>query len=337
MISVKRKVNVDDVLYIMVLLYALSTITQSLYPFSLNRLWTVGIVACLLYRLLSRLYTRTIMCMVVIVSCAMTTTIFAADISKNTNDLIYFVTGVLWLLFMSDYANRERLYKSFLEHQRLTKAILVLSYVSMIISLLSGNGYAYQWGSTAYYIGFAGTQHAMASSICIVTALFLLYSLNRKFSWLNLAAFMFSVYAVFETGARTFIIPILILMFYYIRYNIKSMNIKAMVYAVGFVGVLYAVQHSTILDKFSFVSSGGNMATTALEGFTSGRSLFWAVDLSAFASGNVLQIIFGRGFDYVYGLNARMVNQRIWAHNDFIHLLLGGRGNGILPLRLCHT
>ena len=66
------------------------------------------------------------------------------------------------------------------------------------------------------------------------------------------------------------------------------------------------------------------MAVNAIDGFTSGRSLFWAVDLKAFASGNLLQILFGRGFDYVYELNAQMVNQKIWAHDDFIHLLLGG-------------
>ena len=84
------------------------------------------------------------------------------------------------------------------------------------------------------------------------------------------------------------------------------------------------VQHSSMLDKFNFVSSGGNMAANAVDGFTSGRSLFWSVDLKAFASGNIIQVLFGRGFDYIYGLNARMVNLEIWAHNDFIHLLLGG-------------
>lgn len=46
--------------------------------------------------------------------------------------------------------------------------------------------------------------------------------------------------------------------------------------------------------------------------------------LNAFSEGNIIQTFLGRGFDFVYDLNASTVNQRIWSHNDFIHLLLGG-------------
>lgn len=320
----KSKINVFDALYTFVLLYAFSTITQSLYSISLNRVWTVGIIACMLNGLLRPARKRAVLCLGIVSIIGALTTISSKNVGRNSNDYIYFITAVLWLLFMADSKNCQLFYSAAKRNIKLTNIILIISYIVILIPLLTKSGFAYQWGSTPYFIGFAGTQHAMASSVCLITAIFLLFSLEKKFSWWNLAILMFGAYIVLETGARTFIIPIASLIFYYIKHNIKNLNIKALVYAVGIIGAIYMVQHSSMLDKFDFVSSGGNMAVNAIDGFTSGRSLFWAVDLKAFASGNLFQILFGRGFDYVYELNAQMVNQKIWAHDDFIHLLLGG-------------
>ena len=327
----KSKSNVFDILYIFVLLYAFSTITQSLYSISLNRIWTVGIIACLLYRLLCPIYKKSASYLGIVVVIGAWTTIYSENVGQNSNDYIYFVTAVLWLLFMSNSENYHSFYAAAKSNAKLTNASLIISYLVILISMLTKSGFAYQWGSTPYFVGLAGTQHAMASSMCLLTAIFLLFSRERKFSWWDLAILMFGVYVVFETGARTFIIPIGILIFYYIKHNIKSLNARTVVYAIGTICAIYMVQHSSMLDKFGFVSSGGNMATNAIDGFTSGRSLFWIVDLKAFASGNIVQVMLGRGFDYVYRLNAQMVNQKIWAHDDFIHLLLGG---GVLAFGL---
>lgn len=320
----KNKYGVFKLLYITVLLYAFSTITQSLYSISLNRIWTVGIIACIFYIILSPAYKKTVFYLGGILIVGVWTTISSRNLGQNINDFIYFATTSLWLIFLAKYENRSLFYKAAINNKTITKLILLISYAAVLIPLLTKTGFAYQWGSTPYFVGFAGTQHAMASSMCLLTAIYLLISLESKFSWWNLAVIMFGAYVVFETGARTFIIPIAILLFYYIHHNIKDMNLKTIVYAVGVIAVLYLIQNSSMLDKFSFVSSGGNMAANALDGFTSGRSLFWTVDLNAFSEGNIIQIFLGRGFDYVYDLNASTVNQRIWAHNDFIHLLLGG-------------
>ena len=105
---------------------------------------------------------------------------------------------------------------------------------------------------------------------------------------------MLCAYIVLETGARTFIVPIAILVFYYIQHNIKSINTRTLVYSIGTFAAIYMVLNSSMLDKFTFVSSGANMAVNAIDGFTSGRSRFWIVDLDAFVSGNFFQFIFNR-------------------------------------------
>lgn len=211
-----RKRNVFDVLYIFVLLYAFSTITQSMYSISLNRIWTVGIIACILYSLLQSADKRTVLCLGIILTIGAWTTASSENIGRNSNDYIYFATAALWLLFMTSSRRCQLFYAAAKRNSQLTNIILVISYVAVLIPLLTKSGFAYQWGSTPYFIGFAGTQHAMASSMCLITAVFLFFSLGKNFSWWNLAVLMFGAYIVLETGARTFIIPIAILVFYYI-------------------------------------------------------------------------------------------------------------------------
>lgn len=320
----KSKINVFDIIYIFVLFYAFSTLTQSLYSFSLNRIWTFGIIACMLCKLFRHAYKSTIICFGILLVVCICTMLNAKNVGRNINDYIYFITTVLWFLFMMNNKNRQSFFGAAIRNEKLTNIILIVSYAFILFPLLTKNGFEYSWGSTPYFIGFAGTPHAMASSMCLISAVFLLFSLRKKFSWMNLAILMFGVYVVLETGARTFIVPITILVIYYVKKDIKKINIKSIVYVLGALAAIYMVQNSSMLNKFKFVLSGENMAVNAIDGFTSGRSIFWLVDLEAFTRGNVLQVLLGRGFDYVYQLNKIMVNQEIWVHNDFIHLLLGG-------------
>lgn len=319
----KRIKNLYSILYILILLYVFSTVTQSLYPFSLNRIWTIGIIVCLLARLIKPLKRSTFIFFLLLGIGTLISTKAASNLGKHINDLIYFCTGILWILFMSHERNRAGVYKAFLANQRITGIILIASYASIILPFFVSSGYSLEWGKY-YYVGFAGVQHTLASSVCTVSAVFLLYLSRRRFNWIYLFVLLISVYAVFESGARTFIIPIGILVYYYIRSNVKNITNKVVVYSVGCMAGVYILLNSSILDKFAFVVSGANMSSNVLEGFTSGRSLFWSVDLNAFIKGNILEILFGRGFDYVYALNLREVQQEIWAHNDFIHLLVGG-------------
>jgi O-antigen ligase len=66
-----------------------------------------------------------------------------------------------------------------------------------------------------------------------------------------------------------------------------------------------------------------------VEAFTNGRTAFWAIDLQAYLQGNLFYKIFGHGFDYIYYINQTRYGLRIWAHNDFINVLLC---NGILGI-----
>lgn len=326
------RISLYGTLYVMVLFYTISTITQSLYSVPLNRVWTVGIIACLVWKLMTPTYKDTLLCFFGIIVCTCMTCFQAIDFLRNMNDLIYFLTAILWLLFMSNIENRKGLYKAYINHIMLTKITIISSYVIIVGALFTKTTYGYHWGKASYFVGFAGTQHAMASGMCIVASVLLLYSITNKFSWINLFLFFISIYVVFETGARTFIIPILILVAFYIQNSYKNIGMKRLVYCIGIFVTIYMVVHSSMIEKFGFVVSGGNMAASQMDGFTSGRSLFWKVDLQEYARGNIFQMLFGKGFDHIYEINARYVNQKIWAHNDFIHLLCGGGGNSRLNI-----
>ena len=319
-----KKYSISDLLYIFILLYALSTTAQDLYSIPLNRIWTGGMIVCMLYVIFHASYKSNMLCLGILSIVGIWTSLLAENITQNLNDYIYLFTATLWLMFMADKSNRIKLCRAANRNRVLTKGIIIASYAIILFSLLTKSGFSQQWGTSPYFVGFAGTQHSMASSMCLITAIFLLFAGEKSFSWWNLVVCMFGVYIVLETGARTFIVPICILAIYYIRKNVKNSILKTIIYSIGILVAIYMLLHTSMLNKFQFVSSGGNMAVNSVDGFTSGRSLFWTIDLQAFANGNIINVLLGRGFDYVYALNARTVNQRIWAHNDFIHLLLGG-------------
>lgn len=75
-----------------------------------------------------------------------------------------------------------------------------------------------------------------------------------------------------------------------------------------------------MVDKFTAVLS--NKTTDALAAFTNARSTIWEIDIREFGNSNLIQKILGQGFDYVPKINEMYYGDPIWAHNDFVQLLL---------------
>jgi hypothetical protein len=77
-----------------------------------------------------------------------------------------------------------------------------------------------------------------------------------------------------------------------------------------------------MIDKIRFTSGSSSGFGAFLVRFTSGRSVFWLIDLRAFYDFGFLNKLAGNGFDYIYYVNKTFYNMEIWAHNDIINLLL---------------
>ena len=79
---------------------------------------------------------------------------------------------------------------------------------------------------------------------------------------------------------------------------------------------------TNIGQKFLSATVESNDINVILEVFTNGRSEFWTIDFNAFLDGSAFEVLFGHGFSYVYELNQATIGMRLYAHNDFINILL---------------
>lgn len=325
-----RRFSVYRALYFFIILYMIATMIQDLIPFiSLNRVFYFGIIVCLGFVLFSRLEKYTIFCLFAIMVDIVLVHL-AYDISGNVLDYIYFTSSLMWLLFIIDGNRREKLLSEFMLHRQINTAAIYFCVALTVFALITKSGYQYSWGSAAYYVGFSSLTHTAASSLCLVGALILLMYCREKFSWKIMFFLLILCYGIFETGARTYIISALVIVYLYISNSKGSRKIKAFIYAVALALMVVVLSRSNIIDKFKFTSNIDQYnRLDKLTQQTSGRATFWIIDLKGFLDNSLFAKIFGHGHGYTYYLNERYYHLKVWAHNDFIQVLVGG---GLLTL-----
>ena len=213
----------------------------------------------------------------------------------------------------------------------LSKYNLFICYTTIIMSLFLGisffipSCYGYKWGEGSYFTGFCNSEHTLASLACLLYVFFYISiknSTSKQNKRLLFCLSLIPIIAVFNTGARTFLIPIGILFFYTIPLICFSKKRRLAIYIICCIVGAIGFVNSSMLDKFLYVFNNKYVGD-ALESFTNGRNVFWLVDLKDYASGNFLEVLIGKNFANVYSVNYINLGVRIWAHNDLIFMLCG--------------
>lgn len=324
------KISLYKSLYYSIILYILSTMTQDLFPgIPLNRIsFFLVFMSSVLILFMQKDKIMYIFFAIIIVDLLLVHLMY--DVSGHLLDYIYFIATISFLIFIMRKVRRKKLLKEFIYHENINKIVTIISVILTIVALITKTGYRYAWGGESYFVGYSTLTHSAASSLCLVGALILLVYCNKKFSVYVMTSLLILAYGIFETGARTYIVPAAILIFLYIKKSRGNKNLKFLIYT--FVGVIAIVilSKSSIMSKFIFTNSVdtyNNISGIAQQ--TSGRSVFWAIDLKGYLEGDLFGKLFGYGHDYVYFLNKTQYNLEVWAHNDFIQSLVGG---GLLTL-----
>lgn len=307
------------------MLFSVTTLFQSVFVrISINRLLGALIVIFSAVLFGMNPERKPFICVLILIVSSIFAFLLSIDLSKEVNDWLFFFVTVLLLCNISNRTNVRLFQLYFLKYIRLVKSLVLFECVVLLVLLATKTGYVEQWGTSTYFVGLCNTQHTMASLCCLIGSLILLIlkAENRHFLYYGFLL-MIPAYAILETGARVFLIPLAIILYMFVQYAVKNQIIRALIYLVGICAGFTIILNSNMFNKFAFVT-GNIYATDALSAFTSGRSEFWAVDISYFMSGNIFEIFLGTSFSHVYAVNLREVNMRIWAHNDIIHLLNGG-------------
>ena len=196
--------------------------------------------------------------------------------------------------------------------------------------MVAGIGYELNWDGTKYFVGLCFSQHTMASLCCLIVSLILFISkTENKFCILHCIMLCIPTYAILESGARVFLIPILICWYLFFHFAIKSKLYRRILYVACIVLSFFVLLNTSMINKFIY-ALGNSQSNNLISSFTSGRSEFWKYDIEYYFSANCLEWFLGTSFSDVYAVNMQTLNLDIWAHNDIIHLLIGGGIVGVI-------
>lgn len=313
---------VPSAFVLLVVAYMLTALVQDLLPFSVNRLIGALIIIILGLDCLKHLTNLRVLALCAIgflfvIHVGITTT----SLNDELEFYIYWVAALLTLSYLAYGQNIDKLVEVVSRQSKICRLACYLSTILIAVLLLTHTGYVVSWGGDLYFKGFCNTEHTMASVCCLVMAISFLCV--RKES---MAVFFFPVigivmtWALLQTGARTFIVPALIIWLLFVFYCVKAKWVRLLITLVLAIAVISVYSVTGMSSKFDVVSntSTGNSFLNAI---TSGRIGYWNVDITSYLNGDPLIWLFGDSAAAVYDLNMSIFRMRIWSHNDFVMLL----------------
>lgn len=320
LITQKRKNHYAFFIYLL-LFFMVSTIVQRLLPISLNRILAIGIVmAVIFYTYFDRKFSINDIILFLYYGLVLFGILFIAkDKLMYFTDAVYFITTMLFLNFSQDAQILQKLQRTIETLRPVIEIVVVISELILLIALFNKRSYQTAWGGSRYFLGFTEGQHTVASSCCLLMTLVLAGAKGRPTRILDLLFLLLPAVCILASGARTFLVPMLICCYFYFKDHIKSRFAIFLILGIALLISAYLYFHSNMYKKIQY--SFSHDPQDLLASLTSGRTDFWIVDLRDFASGSPMQILFGKGFDYIYRLNFAKVEMAIWAHDDFINLL----------------
>jgi len=221
---------------------------------------------------------------------------------------------------------------------------LILFFLLTTLLLFSGTYLGFdqnKWGNTiglktddiefsrSYRQGFFRKAH-IASYFFTFT---LLYFMNRlKSLKANKLTYIVTIvpltYLIFITGSRT---PIVVMFLGLILFYFKIKYLKYLIiFVVLSVGLIIFIDEALVLFSDTIIYQYITIIKTIFSNFERlSRIIIWASWWSEVKTFNLIDFVFGRGFNASIVANQKNVSNSIWFHNDFLSIFYS---YGILPL-----
>ena len=221
---------------------------------------------------------------------------------------------------------------------------LILFFLLTTLLLFSGTYLGFdqnKWGNTiglktddiefsrSYRQGFFRKAH-IASYFFTFT---LLYFMNRlKSLKANKLTYIVTIvpltYVIFITGSRT---PIVVMFLGLILFYFKIKYLKYLIiFVVLSVGLIIFIDEALVLFSDTIIYQYITIIKTIFSNFERlSRIIIWASWWSEVKTFNLIDFVFGRGFNASTVANQKNVSNSIWFHNDFLSIFYS---YGILPL-----
>ena len=299
---------------------AFALIQGVIIGFSMNRVIGIAVVFTLIVDFVfhltgPRVVAACLVCTVAAIGMGMLTT----NLSEEIEFWVYWGCTLLLLSYISRPRALGQLYGACVRCRKLLAAITLIGSLLIFGLIVTHTGYVGGWGGS-YFAGLCNTKHTMASVCCLVLAAALLcWRMGVIPRWLLFASGAVVTFALLQTGARTYLVPALVIWLFMVNRTIEQRWIRVAVIAALSIVALVAFASSGMAEKFEYLD--GLDDASGSSSFSSGRVDYWSTDLAAFAESGLFSQLIGNSASFVYDLNQRTFFMRIWSHDDFVMVL----------------
>lgn len=172
------------------------------------------------------------------------------------------------------------------------------------------------------YFAFCESGHKLSGNMCFVAMLYLLYFLDKKFKIVHLIYFLLPFFIISLTGSRTYLVSYLVVLIVLYIKKLRNYNLKLLLMPILLCMLVYFLFNSTIINRFFLMGANQYISDNFWEATSSGRLIWWKIDIKTFLEFDLINKLFGKGFSFLYNLNLMLYGLKISAHNDFITLLV---------------
>jgi hypothetical protein len=247
------------------------------------------------------------------------------NISSISSYAIAMMTIIMIMYIFSDFSRIEGIYRYIYTRNIFVLFQVVISQIIIVILVVTGKGYQFTWEGK-YFVGLFDTPHPYGYSMILMVIIVEWLYIIRKDYWiigLNIVPIITTVLS----GART---PTIILIFTFLMMRLmkKERNYKIQLFNLVlaciiltliicfYKDILDSIMNSSFIQKFEYASSTGS-------GISSGRDKFWKVLINTYINEfSVTKKLFGNGIYSTMLINKSKIGLEIWAHSDFIDILI---------------
>lgn len=321
------KINLNKLYFKLLLLFPITTLFQVYFDFA-NKLLFSFIIILQLFLSFKDISLKKIIEIIFVVSIFIFNYTITDGSIYNTNELFYLPFCILYLSFF--YDNKSKFNNFIKTNKRYINFILLLWNIIVFISIFISSSWNSTWTDGFYFGSFCGSVFRLAPTALLIGSISLccmnIHNNKKYFYYLFLPLFCFLM-----GGSRTYMFVGLLLFILGWYYYTNSKKIFYLTIIPVSLILMFFVFNSAMMSKFNATSYSKNSYFDYLGTISNGRSVFWEADIISFSKANLMNKFFGNGFNYVYDINYKAFGGLVWAHNDFIQILLS---HGLLMLIL---
>lgn len=234
----------------------------------------------------------------------------------NSNEIIYYIYLCIFTAFL--VSNRAVISNYLVRDIGYIKMICKIWCIIVLVSMVLPSSY-----SKGVFVSFAVTTFRLSPSAIFIMS-FSSVLIAEEGSQKNLIYTFVPFLSILLGSSRTYLIVGVLMFLLNLSMVVKKKGVFILTALFLSIAGLIIIINSSMGAKF--ISSISEHAyQDPLGVFTSGRSNFWVKDLNAFMEQPLSKRFFGCGFNFIRIVNGAIpgTDERgIWAHNDFIQILI---------------